>query len=146
MTNIKISVKINLSAYANNDGGGYMNNSESKEMYLETILLLHRRGARVKATDVATELGFSRPSVSNAVKKMQADGYIYLNKANEIEFTEKGRERAESTYERHCVLTDLLKMVGAPSDIAEENACRMEHVVSDELFEVLKKFWSERKN
>ena len=122
-----------------------MKNSESKEMYLETILLLHRRGARVKATDVATELGFSRPSVSNAVKKLQADGLIYFNKANEIEFTEKGKRLAEDTYERHCILTDLLKMVGANAEVAEENACRMEHIVSDELFCVLKEFWLNKK-
>ncbi|MBO4262591.1 MAG: metal-dependent transcriptional regulator [Clostridia bacterium] len=121
-----------------------MNSPESIEMYLETILLLRKRGARVKATDVAAELGFSRPSVSNAVKRMLSEGYIYLDKSGELALTEKGEERAKATYEKHCLLTDMLTAVGADKNLAEENACRIEHIISEELFTVLKAYWQSR--
>lgn len=115
-----------------------MINSESKEMYLETILLLKKRGARARATDVATELGFSRPSVSNAVKKLQSDGYIFIDSDGELALTDKGKKQATETYDRHCVLTELFVWCGASEDVAEENACRIEHVISDDLFAILK--------
>ncbi|MBR1675748.1 MAG: metal-dependent transcriptional regulator [Clostridia bacterium] len=117
-----------------------MNNPESKEMYLETILRLKNKGARVRSTDVASELGYSRPSVSNAVKKLIAEGYIFVDKDGELVLTEKGNKQANSTYERHIVLTSLFKKMGAAETVAEEDACRIEHVISDELFEVLKNY------
>lgn len=117
-----------------------MTDPESKEMYLETIYLLHRRGARVKSTDVASELGFSRPSVSNAVKRLQAEGLVTVDKSGELILTQEGQKRAESTYERHCVFTELLVMAGADERLAEQNACKMEHVVTDELFDVLRNY------
>ena len=115
-----------------------MKNSESKEMYLETILTLRKRGARARAIDVAAELGFSRPSVSNAVKLLQKENYIYIDAEGELAFTEKGLSRAERVYERHCVLTELLIRAGADKKLAEDNACRIEHVISDELFDIIK--------
>ncbi len=117
-----------------------MNTPESKEMYLETIYLLKQRGERTKAVDVAAELNFSRPSVSNAVKKLQSMGLLCVDKSRELVLTEEGEKIAASTYERHCVVTDLLVKAGADKTLAEENACRIEHIISEELFQVLKKY------
>ena len=122
-----------------------MNTPESKEMYLETIYLLHRKGARVKSVDVAAELGFSRPSVSNAVKKLSAAGLIYIGKGGELTLTDEGYKLAAATYERHCVITDLLVEIGADRAIAEENACRIEHIISEDLFKVLKSYLEKSK-
>lgn len=117
-----------------------METTESKEMYLETILKLHLKGARVKAVDVAAELGFSRPSVSNAVKTLVKEGYITVGEYAELVLTEKGMEKAISVYDRHCVLKKLLTDMGAKDDVAEENACRIEHVIDDEVFALIKKY------
>ena len=117
-----------------------MNTPESKEMYLETIYLLHKRGARVKSVDVATELGFSRPSVSNAVKKLSAEGLIFIGKGGELTLTDEGLKLASATYERHLAITELLTYIGAEEKIAEMNACRIEHVISEELFKTIKEF------
>ena len=114
--------------------------TESKEMYLETILVLKGRGTRVRSVDVAGELGFSRPSVSNAVKILQKDGFITVGEDGELLFTVKGKETAERIYERHRVLTAVLMRAGAEKQLAEENACRIEHVISNEMFEILKKY------
>jgi len=117
-----------------------MKNDESKEMYLETLLKLKNKGARCRAVDVATEMGFSRPSVSNAVKLLQTEGLIYVNAADgELEFTAEGKKRAENVFDRHCVLTALFASMGAGDDLAEENACRVEHVLSDEMFDLIKR-------
>ncbi|MGN1234517.1 MAG: metal-dependent transcriptional regulator [Christensenellaceae bacterium] len=116
-----------------------MVNSESKEMYLETILQLHQRGARVKSVDVAAELGFSRPSVSIAVKNLQNEGYVLVGADGELSLTESGLARARSVYERHCVLTKFFVSLGAEKGSAEENACRIEHIISDDLFELIKR-------
>ncbi len=120
-----------------------MKNSESKEMYLETILLLKNSGKRVRAIDVATQLGYSRPSVSRAVNILKQGGYISVGSDGELNLTEAGRARAEDIYDRHKVICDLLVMTGAELSLAEENACRIEHVISPELFEVLKKYVKE---
>ena len=122
-----------------------MNTPESKEMYLETIYLLHRRGARAKSVDVAAELGFSRPSVSNAVKKLSAAGLILLEKGGELTLTEAGYKVASATYERHLAITELLTFIGAKETVAEENACRIEHIISEELFVNIKDFLSKNR-
>ncbi len=122
-----------------------MNTPESKEMYLETIYLLHKRGARVKAVDVAAELGFSRPSVSNAVKKLSASGLIFIDKGGELSLTDEGLKLASSTYERHLAITELLMLVGAEEGLAEENACRIEHIISEDLFKVIKEYLSKNR-
>ena len=112
---------------------------ESEEMYLETILLLKQNSANVHAVHVAEELGYSKPSVSRGVNLLVQKGYITIGSGGEIHFTAEGRKKAEGIYERHTVITQLLINTGASREIAEENACRIEHVITPELFEILKK-------
>lgn len=113
---------------------------ESEEMYLETILLLKKRSSRVHSIDIANELEYSRPSVSRAVNLLQKKGYISIDTNGAISFTELGEAKAEAVYERHTVLTELFVKMGADKNIAEEDACRIEHVVSDEMFGVIKNY------
>ena len=114
---------------------------ESEEMYLETILLLHREHANVRAVDVGEELGYAKSSVSRGVNLLKDKGYIEIDPATgNITFTEAGKKKAEGGYERHRVLTKALIKLGAEEHVAEENACRIEHVVSDELMAVLENF------
>ena len=113
---------------------------ESEEMYLETILLLKQKSANVLAINVAEELSYSKPSVSRGVNLLLNKGYITIGNSGEINFTEMGKAKAEGIYERHTVITQLLEKTGASREIAEENACRIEHVITPELFEILKKF------
>ncbi len=113
---------------------------ESEEMYLETILLLKQKIANVHAINVAEELGYSKPSVSRGVNLLIQKGYISIGNGGELQFTEAGKQKAEGIYERHIVITKLLEMTGADRALAEENACRIEHVITPELFEILKKF------
>ena len=113
---------------------------ESQEMYLETILLLKQRNATVRSIDIATELDYSRPSVSRAVNLLQTNGYIQIAKNGEISFTEKGQQKAAEIYERHHVITQVLIKLGANEETAEENACRIEHVISKDLVDVLKNY------
>ena len=117
-----------------------MKTTESREMYLETILKLRNRGSRCCAIDVAAELGFSRPSVSNAVKLLHREGYIYVDDGGELTLTELGAKKANEIYERHVVLTKLLEKIGANAEDAEENACRIEHVISEDVFQLIKKY------
>lgn len=113
---------------------------ESEEMYLETILLLKSKNASVRSIDIATELDYSRPSVSRAVNLLQTNGYITIEKNGEIVFTEKGVSRAKEIYERHNIISEVLMRLGADKETAEDNACRIEHVISKELLEVLKNY------
>ena len=116
-----------------------MRTHESEEMYLETILLLGGKGGGVHAIDVAGELGYAKSSVSRAVGLLLGKGYISVNEADEITLTESGRAKATDIYARHRVITELLMRMGADEKLAEENACRIEHVISAELFEIMKK-------
>ena len=117
---------------------------ESEEMYLETILLLHRKKANVRAVDVCDELGYVKSSVSRGVNLLKKKGYIAIDAATgDIEFTQTGREKAEGIYERHQTLTKALMKLGANPDLAEENACRIEHVVSDEMMSVFRNYIKE---
>ena len=113
---------------------------ESEEMYLETILLLKKNNPSVRSIDIATELDYSRPSVSRAVNLLQNNGYIVIEKNGEIHFTEAGQKKATDIYERHHIITDVLIKLGADKAVAEDNACRIEHVISAELMETLKKY------
>ena len=114
---------------------------ESEEMYLETILRLHKRSANVRSIDVASELNYSRPSVSKAVGLLKQKGYITVDQdGGAIHLTLEGKAKAEKVFERHQVITNLLMRTGVPAEIAEDNACRIEHVISDDCFEYLKKF------
>ena len=114
---------------------------ESEEMYLETILLLHRGKPNVRAVDVGEELCYAKSSVSRGVNLLKDRGYIEIDhETGNITFTEAGKKKAEGIYERHSVLTKALMKMGAEEHIAEENACRIEHVVSEEMMQVFKKF------
>ena len=121
-----------------------MRTRESEEMYLETILLLKQKSANVHSVDVVGELNYSKSSVSRGMNLLVKNGYITMDRVTGvIEFTEKGREKAQNIYERHRVLTKALEKVGANAELAEENACRIEHVISEDMFEIIKKFVNE---
>lgn len=114
---------------------------ESGENYLETILILKEKQGVVRSIDIARTLNFSKPSVSRAVGILKEDGYIRVEPNGEIELTEKGMEKAGGIYERHKLLTEFLQKVsGVNAELAEEDACKMEHIISDETFQGIKKF------
>ena len=120
--------------------GRGMKYRESEEMYLETIFLLKQKKSCVHSVDVANELEYSRPSVSRAVGLLQKNGYITMAQSGEIELTQAGYDKAQAIYERHNVITGVLMKIGAAQSVAEENACRIEHVISNELMQTLKEF------
>ena len=111
---------------------------ESAENYLETVLVLSKRNPEVRSIDVATELGFSKPSVSVAMKNLRENGYVVINKEGHIFLTDAGREIAEMIYERHTLLSTWLISLGVSPETAAEDACRMEHVISKESFSAIK--------
>jgi Mn-dependent DtxR family transcriptional regulator len=114
---------------------------ESGEMYLETILVLKKRNGQVRSIDIARELNFSKPSVSRAIGILKDDGYILVDDSGYIELTEKGKTKAKDIYEKHKVLTTFLTdIIKVSPKIAEEDACRIEHVISDETFRGIKRF------
>ena len=117
--------------------GGIM--QESGEMYLETILILNNRTHAVRSVDIAAEMGFSKPSVSRAMSKLRSDECILVDPEGYITMTEKGRSIAEKIYERHTVLSALLVSLGVSEKTAADDACKIEHVISDETFEAVKK-------
>lgn len=120
---------------------------ESGEMYLETILILKKRYGKVRSIDIARELNFSKPSVSRAVGILKGDGYILVKSNGYIELTEKGTKVAKDIYEKHKVLTEFFTTVVKVSPkIAEEDACRIEHVISDETFQGLKRILENNNN
>lgn len=112
---------------------------ESAENYLEAILILQQRNGYVRSIDVAAQLNFSKPSVSVAMKNLRENDYIAIDDGGMISLMPKGKEIAEKIYERHTLLTEWLIRLGVSPDIAAEDACRMEHVVSEESFAAIKK-------
>ena len=112
---------------------------ESGEMYLETILILSQKGG-VRSIDVCEEMGYSKPSVSRAVKILKNGGYIDVDADGYITLTDEGKYVAERTYERHTVLTGFFRAIGEPEKNAADDACKIEHVISDETFERLKDY------
>ena len=116
-----------------------MRTHESEEMYLETMLLLSKQRPRVRSVDLVEELGYAKSSVSRAVNLLKKKGYVEINDDGDISFTPSGRQKAEETYEKHRVFTQMFMRMGADEQLAEENACRVEHVISDELFRIIKK-------
>ena len=118
---------------------------ESAENYLETILVLQKRNGYVRSIDIATELNFSKPSISNAMKQLSTKGYIHMDESRLITLTEKGRQVAEQIYERHQLISEFLEMLGVDSQTAEEDACKIEHVLSKETFEKFKEHVNEMK-
>ena len=111
---------------------------ESAENYLETILILQKRQGQVRSIDIASELSFSKPSVSVAMKNLRLNGYIDVSKDGHITLLDKGREIAEKMYERHTLFSDWLIALGVSPQVAAEDACRIEHVISNETFEAFK--------
>lgn len=111
---------------------------ESAENYLETILMLHNRKGMVRSIDIANELGFSKPSVSVAMKNLRENGYIEVSHEGFISLMPKGLEIAEKMLERHNLLTNWLTALGVSPDVAAEDACRIEHVLSAETFAAIK--------
>ena len=111
---------------------------ESAENYLETILIIGNRQGYVRSIDIANELGFSKPSVSVAMKNLRLNGYIIVDANGHITLSDTGREVAETIYERHTLLTSWLVSLGVDEKIAAEDACRMEHVISQDSFTKLK--------
>ena len=112
---------------------------ESGEMYLESIYVLSKQLSAVRSIDISEYMGYSKPSVSRAVSLLKNAGYIQMDKENFITLTESGLEIAEKIYTRHTVLTDLLVRLGVSEQIAAQDACRMEHTISDETFEAIKR-------
>ncbi len=118
---------------------------ESGEMYLETILVLSKKMNAVRSIDICTEMGFSKPSISRAMHLLKDGGYIEIDESGFITFTDLGREIAEKIYERHTVLTAMFKAIGVDEETASEDACRIEHVISDKTFEAVKRHMKEHK-
>ncbi len=117
-----------------------MKTHESQEMYLETILLLRAKRSTVRSVDIVEERGYAKSSVSRAVNLLQKEGFIEIGAGGEITLTEAGQKKAEDVYEKHRVFTEVFMRMGADRELAEDNACRVEHVISDDLFVLLKKY------
>lgn len=115
-----------------------MRTQESAEMYLETILILQQRKGQVRAIDIAGELNFSKPSISNAMKLLQSQGLVAIDEGKLITLTQSGKEIAEEIYERHLLLTKYLTQLGVNEETAAQDACRIEHVISRESFQKIK--------
>lgn len=115
---------------------------ESGENYLETILMLQRQGVDVRSIDIAVELGYTKPSISRAMSILKANDFIVMDAKGYITLTEKGREVAERMYERHLFLSSCLEKIGVSEETAVKDACRIEHVISQESFEKLKEYVS----
>ena len=119
-------------------GGVTLKIQESAENYLETILILKLRNGYVRSIDVANELSFSKPSVSNAMKSLREKNLINMDNGGLIELTPEGYTIAHSVYERHVLLGEFLISIGVSSEVAMADACRMEHIISEETFEKIK--------
>jgi len=115
-----------------------MSMHESAEMYLETIYRLSLTSTAVRSIDVAEALNYSRPSVSRAVGLLKKDGYLLMDEEGFLSLTEDGRQVAERIYERHTVLTAALQALGVDQETAAEDACKIEHDISDKTFEAIK--------
>lgn len=114
---------------------------ESAENYLETILILQQQNGQVRSVDIAAHLNFSKPSVSVAMKHFRENGYITIEDGGNIVLTESGREIAERTLERHKLIKGVLIALGVSEETAREDACRIEHVISEESFEHIRHFF-----
>ena len=113
--------------------------NESSENYLETILMLSKTHPVVRSVDIATELNFKKSSVSVAMKNLRENGYVLVSREGHITLTDKGMEIAQTMYERHTLISDWLKALGVNPKTAVEDACRIEHVISAESFEAIKR-------
>ena len=121
-----------------------MRKNESAENYLETIYILSKKLPVVRSVDIATELNFKKPSVSVAMKHLREKELIVVSDAGFITLTDEGLAQAEAIYERHTILTKMFTMLGVSDETAAEDACLIEHVLSDESFEAIKKHLQEK--
>lgn len=115
-----------------------MNLQESGEMYLECIYVLTGKSDAVRSIDVCEYMGYSKPSVSRAIGLLKSGGYVVVDDDGHLSLTEVGKEVAQKIYERHTMLTELLVRLGVPKEIAAEDACKIEHVISDETVEAIR--------
>lgn len=118
---------------------------ESAENYLETILMLEQSKGRVRSIDIAVELGFSKPSVSVAMKNLRQKNYVNVSEEGYLSLTGEGLKLAATVYERHSVISNWLISLGVSQDVAVEDACRMEHDISEESFAAIKKYLQDAK-
>lgn len=114
---------------------------KSAEDYLEAILVLSKQGGGVRSIDIATMLSVSKPSVSHAMKLLREDGYIAMDRYGTVTLLEKGEEIASHIYERHTVLSKMLEYLGVNAEVAREDACKLEHDLSDESFAKIKEYF-----
>lgn len=119
---------------------------ESGQMYLEAIYVLSQKNEKVRAIDIGAYLGYTKPSVSRAVGILKKDDYISVDSEGYITMTSKGEAFAEQLYERHTVLTKMLMALGVDEETATEDACRIEHVISDKSFTAVKKHYLDYNN
>ena len=119
---------------------------QSAENYLETIYMLQKNKGTCRSVDIANELGFSKPSVSVAMKNLRENGFIEVMGDGNIQLLEPGRKIAEELFERHTMLTECLISLGVPREVAVEDACRIEHVISKESFDAIKQSFARHKN
>ena len=120
-----------------------MHLQESGQMYLETIYILTRERSDVRSIDVCEHMGYSKPSVSRAVGLLKNGGFINVDDDGFLSLTDAGLEVAEKMYERHNILSGLLTRLGVSAEVATEDACKIEHVISDESFEAIKRYIEE---
>ncbi len=118
---------------------------ESSENYLETILILQKRNGEVRSIDIANELSFSKASVSVAMKQLRENEYIKMDGEGYITLLEKGMDVADKMYERHIILTKALIKIGVNDKIAAQDACKIEHIISNETFSAIKKILDDNK-
>ena len=126
--------------YINLHGGIFMSLHESAEMYLETIYQLSKKQTAVRSIDLAEAMGYSKPSISRAVGLLKKGGYLLVDKEGFLSLTNLGLEAAENIFERHTVLTKALIALGVDGQIAAEDACKIEHVISDTTLEAIKNY------
>ncbi|MCR5249631.1 MAG: metal-dependent transcriptional regulator [Lachnospiraceae bacterium] len=118
-----------------------MKKSNSAEDYMKSILILHRRNGSVRSSELADEMGVSRPSVCNAMKKLRQQDMVYFGENDCIFFTDAGRIFAEKIYRKHLLISRFLRRIGVSKKTADEEACEIEHAISDETYECLNRFY-----
>lgn len=118
---------------------------ESGEMYIETIYVLSKKRSFVRAIDVSEYMGYSKPSVSRAIGLLKKGGFVTVNDDGHLSLTESGLEVAEKLYERHTLLSGFLMAIGVDEQTATDDACKIEHVISDKTFEAIKNYAKEKK-
>lgn len=117
-----------------------MSIQESGEMYLESILVLSKKNPNVRAIDISEYMGFSKPSVSRALGLLKSGGFVIADEHGFLSLTKEGKAVAEKIYERHTEITNFLTLIGVDKETASQDACKMEHVISDESFLAIKKY------